>query len=188
MKVIITLLLTVYSFVENSYLFILLYLCVGGGFPNWRALVSSLGDRMFAELESSQSQIDTLSNELMKETENGRLLRLLIKLNMILERAELLGDTRWAETADRYLLSLFRDFVFHQVTETGAPNVDWGPLIEALNKLDAGTEEKVVLLSRDEASMLVVSYADVKRCLGASWNELKAAAKQQNGGGGGGYR
>ncbi|KAL4547793.1 hypothetical protein Ndes2526B_g07024 [Nannochloris sp. 'desiccata'] len=114
---------------------------------------------------------------------------------MVLERPELMGDSRWSETADRYLLTLFRDFVFHQVTDNGAPAVDWGPIIEALNKADAGVEEKIVLLSRDEASMLVVSYADVKRCLMTAYGELKAAAKNAavnmagdgSGRGGGGY-
>jgi PAB-dependent poly(A)-specific ribonuclease subunit 3 len=149
----------------------------GSGFASWRSLVSALGDRIFTELESSQAQVDTLSNDLIKECENGRLARLMFKLNMVLERPELMGDSRWSETADRYLLTLFRDFVFHQVTENGAPAVDWGPIIEALNKADAGVEEKIVLLSRDEASMLVVSYADVKRCLMTAYGELKAAAK-----------
>ena len=39
---------------------------------------------------------------------------------------------------DRYLLKLFRDFVFHQVTEEGAPLLDWGLVLESLAKLDAG--------------------------------------------------
>ena len=157
----------------------------GGGFASWRSLVSALGDRVITELETSQNQIDTLSGELMKECENGRLLRLMIKMNMILERPELAGDARWAETADRYMISLFRDFVFHQVTETGAPLLDWGPVVEALNKVDAGVEEKIVLLSRDEASMLVVSYADVKRCLMSAYADIKQAAAGGSGSGDG---
>ena len=163
-----------------------LFTIAGGGFASWRSLAQALGDRIFTELESSQSQVDTLSDELLKECENGRLVRLMLKLNMVLERPELMGDSRWAETADRYLLALFRDFVFHQVTETGAPAMDWGPVVEALNKADAGIDEKILLLSRDGASMLVVSYADVKRCLTAAYNELKAAGKS-TGGGAGGY-
>ena len=39
---------------------------------------------------------------------------------------------------DRYLLKLFRDFVFHQVGDDGAPLLDWGHIAEALAKLDAG--------------------------------------------------
>lgn len=40
--------------------------------------------------------------------------------------------------------------------------IDWGHMMEALNKLDAGVQEKILLLSRDEMSMLVASYADIK--------------------------
>lgn len=81
---------------------------------------------------------------------------------MITERAELELDASWAETGDRYLLKLFRDWVFHRHTDTGAPSVDWGFVVEALNKLDAGVPEKILLMSRDEMSMLVVSYREIK--------------------------
>jgi PAB-dependent poly(A)-specific ribonuclease subunit 3 len=43
----------------------------------------------------------------------------------------------------RYLLKLFRDLLFHQVDEEGAPLLDWGLAAEALNKVDAGVPEKV---------------------------------------------
>lgn len=69
----------------------------------------------------------------------------------------------WSETGDRYLLKLFRDFVFHDCDPTdGAPRLDWGHVVEALNKLDAGSSEELLLLSRDEQSMLVASYGDVR--------------------------
>ena len=84
--------------------------------------------------------------------------------------------TVWLPAGDRYLLKLFRDFVFHQVTEEGAPVLEWGHVVEALNKLDAGVPEKVVLMSRDEASMMVVSYADLRRCLDSAYTELKTRA------------
>ncbi len=47
-------------------------------------------------------------------------------------------------TGDRYLLKLFRDFVLHQVREDGSPMLDWGHVVECLNKLDAGVPEKVL--------------------------------------------
>lgn len=48
---------------------------------------------------------------------------------------------------DRYLLKLFRDFVFHQMDEEGRPILDWGHVIEALNKLDAAVPEQVCACS-----------------------------------------
>ena len=77
---------------------------------------------------------------------------------------------------DRYLIKLFRDFVFHQVNEAGGPLLDWGHVIEALNKLDLGVSEKIMLLSRDEMSMLLVSYADIKQCINTTFKELEARA------------
>ena len=47
---------------------------------------------------------------------------------------------------DLYLLKLYRDFVLHQTKEDGTPNLDWGHLVESLNKLDAGLQEKVCKL------------------------------------------
>jgi hypothetical protein len=44
----------------------------------------------------------------------------------------------WSETGDRYLLKLFRDFVFHQAVEDGAPKIDWGHVVECLNKVRRG--------------------------------------------------
>lgn len=43
-------------------------------------------------------------------------------------------DTSWAETGDRYLLKLFRDYLFHQVTEDGRPWLDTAHVVQCLNK------------------------------------------------------
>lgn len=58
-------------------------------------------------------------------------------------------DPRWSESGDRYLIKLFRDYVFHQVDEQGRPVVDLSHVLTCLNKLDAGIEDKVMLVSRD---------------------------------------
>lgn len=50
--------------------------------------------------------------------------------------------------------------------------MDLGHIVTALNKLDAADEEQVVLSSRDGKSLMVVSYADVARCLEGAFHEL----------------
>ena len=45
------------------------------------------------------------------------------------------GDSQWAETGDRYLLKLFRDYLFHQVLPSGGPWVDLGHVVQTLNKV-----------------------------------------------------
>ncbi|CAD7695424.1 unnamed protein product [Ostreobium quekettii] len=86
-------------------------------------------------------------------------------------------DSDWSETGDRYLLKLFRDFVFHQSRKDGTPIIDWGHIVECLNKVDAGVPENIVLLSRDEKQMLVVSYGDIKKCVETSFEQLKGKAE-----------
>lgn len=52
-------------------------------------------------------------------------------------------DATWSETGDRYMLKLFRDYLFHMITEDGRPWLDHAHILQCLNKLDAGTTEKV---------------------------------------------
>lgn len=54
--------------------------------------------------------------------------------------------------------------------------MDLGHVTAALNKLDAADEEKIVLASRDGKSLMVVSYADIARCLDNAYNELVAGS------------
>jgi PAB-dependent poly(A)-specific ribonuclease subunit 3 len=78
--------------------------------------------------------------------------------------------------ADMQLILLPRLIVFHQADGAGYPVMDLGHVVTALNKLDAADEEKIVLASRDGKSMMVVSYADVARCLESAYLELCSSA------------
>ncbi|GAA5966985.1 hypothetical protein JCM3765_004422 [Sporobolomyces pararoseus] len=128
--------------------------------------------RVVDELNSSLVAQDTIERELMRELENGRLVRLLCKFGFINERPEFDHDPRWAETGDRYLIKLFRDFVFHQVDENGRPVTDLSHVVTQLNKLDCGVEEKIMLVSRDEASCLIVSYRELKNAIEGAYADL----------------
>ena len=86
---------------------------------------------------------------------------MLTKLGTVVDRTELNLDTAWAETGDRYgfqptlrnykfifvnfryMLKLFRDYMFHQVMEDGRPFLDMAHVITNLNRLDAGIPDKV---------------------------------------------
>ena len=81
-------------------------------------------------------------------------------------------DPSWSETGDKYLLKLFRDYMFHQVDENGDPILNLAHVLQCLNKLDAGNSEKITLMSRDELSCLVVSYKDLRQCLEEAFSEL----------------
>ncbi|XP_055690209.1 PAN2-PAN3 deadenylation complex subunit PAN3 isoform X2 [Lutzomyia longipalpis] len=137
-------------------------------------LMPMIGARFYIQLDALQTQCDMQDDELAKEMENGRLYRLLVKLGCINERPELNMDVTWSETGDRYMLKLFRDYLFHSVSEDGRPWLDHAHIVQCLNKLDAGTMEKVQLMSRDEQSVLVVTYAELKHCLEQAFGELAA--------------
>ncbi|KAL7048329.1 hypothetical protein ACKWTF_003312 [Chironomus riparius] len=134
-------------------------------------VMPKIGARFYTHLELLENHCDMQENELLKEMENGRLYRLLVKLGTINER-DLHMDVTWSETGNRYMLKLFRDYLFHTVTEDGNPWLDMSHIVSTLNKLDAGTMEKVQLMSRDEQSVLVVTFAELKHCLDQAFNEL----------------
>jgi PAB-dependent poly(A)-specific ribonuclease subunit 3 len=91
--------------------------------------------------------------ELQGELENARVVRLMTKLGFINERPEYVlssysywdsltdhahrfaREPRWSETGDRYIIKLFRDFVFHQVDEHGNPVLDMSHVMTCLNKV-----------------------------------------------------
>lgn len=56
-------------------------------------------------------------------------------MGFINERPEFDMDLSWSETGDRYLIKLFRDYVFHQVDENGRPVVDMVHVLTCLNKV-----------------------------------------------------
>ncbi|KAF8182956.1 hypothetical protein BJ912DRAFT_977300 [Pholiota molesta] len=128
--------------------------------------------RILQEHDDALMATDRLENELMGELENARLFRLMCKFGFINERPEFARDARWSETGDRYIIKLFRDYVFHQVDEHGNPVLDLSHVLTCLNKLDAGTDEKLMLVARDEQSCLVVSYKDIKMCVSNAFDDL----------------
>ncbi|KAL1637858.1 PAB-dependent poly(A)-specific ribonuclease subunit 3 [Neofusicoccum ribis] len=134
--------------------------------------IRSISDKMTILLDNTFHAEDTLTSNLGRELENGRLVRLVAKLNFINERPEFESNPQWSETGERYYLKLFRDYVFHQVDGNGHPVVDLGHVISCLNKLDVGSDEKISLVSRDEQNVLVVSYREVKRGVEQTFNEL----------------
>lgn len=143
-----------------------------GNTANINDIMPMIGARFYTQLEHSYQKYDILESELAKELENSRLFRLICKLGYITERPEHKSDPQWSETGDRYLVKLFRDYLFHQVTDQGRPWLDIGHIVSCLNKLDMGLPEKIRLTSRDGQNVLIVTYEELKKCFEASFSEL----------------
>jgi PAB-dependent poly(A)-specific ribonuclease subunit 3 len=135
-------------------------------------LCAAITNHVMDEVTTMYAVADGLETHLASEYDNGRLLKIMLKLGCVNERPEYQMNERWSETGDRYMLKLFRNYLFHQVDEEGAPVTDVGHMVHSLNKLDAGDPEQMLLASPDGESVLVVSFADMKRCLEASFGEL----------------
>lgn len=135
------------------------------------SLSQALASHALAALCSAQGAQDALLGELEREAEAGRQLRTLMRLSFVLDRPDGVGGDA-DESGDAYLLRLFRDFLFHCPRDDGAPALDWAGAHEALAKLDAGVPERIILLSRDAASMLVVGYNELKQCVQRAYDTL----------------
>ncbi|KAK5302377.1 PAB-dependent poly(A)-specific ribonuclease subunit 3 [Exophiala xenobiotica] len=134
--------------------------------------VTMISDQMVTAFNAALHNDDALYSELSREVENARLVRLMAKLNFINERPEFEHDRAWSENGERYFLKLFRDYVFHQVDGQNRPVIDLGHVLTCLNKVDAGSEEKVTLISRDEQSCFVVTYRELKKGIESAFQEL----------------
>lgn len=120
-------------------------------------------DKICDELDFAMAASDALHLNLQNEYENGRLLRLLLKLGCINERPEHASAQAWSETGDRYVLKLFRDYLFHQTNLDGVPQIDMGHIVSSLNKLDTADAEQILLSSRNGKDLLVASFYDINR-------------------------
>lgn len=142
-------------------------------------LLVKIAPRMADEMSSAQSHGDMLEEGLSKELENARLVRLLCKMGFINERPEFDRDPAWSSSGERYVVSLFRDYLFHSLEDQGGalagppkPLLDLSHVLANLNKLDAGSTEKVMLSSRDEQTSIVVTYKEVKSAIDSAFAEL----------------
>lgn len=167
-----------YSAQLKNSVFWLLNAMQKDGERNIDIFVSGIASQLISTFDSALQLDDQLTSDLSRELENGRLVRLLTKLNFINERPEHDHDRQWSENGERYFLKLFRDYVFHQVDAQNNPVVDLGHVVSCMNKLDAGSEERITLISRDEQSCFVVSYKEIKKAIESSFQSLLKATRR----------
>ncbi|KAJ5767296.1 uncharacterized protein N7511_004912 [Penicillium nucicola] len=142
--------------------------------------ITGIASQLMSTFDSALHMDDQLTFDLSRELENGRLVRLMAKLNFVNERPEYELDRQWSETGERYFLKMFRDYVFHQVDANGDAVVDLGHVLMSLNKLDAGTDERINLISRDEQNMFIVTYKELKKSLESSFQALMKSGRRMH--------
>lgn len=142
--------------------------------------ITMIANQMITSFDGSLHNDDSLYSQFSREVENGRLFRLMAKLAFINERPDFDHDRQWSENGERYYLKLFRDYVFHQVNAQNRPVVDLGHVLMCLNKLDAGTDERVTLISRDEQNCFIVSYKELKKGVESAFRDLTKAGRRMH--------
>ncbi|RNF05633.1 PAB-dependent poly(A)-specific ribonuclease subunit 3 [Trypanosoma rangeli] len=146
------------------------------GVPDIRDLCCALGERMSMEVAHQEGHADYLVSQCAKEVHNGRLMRLMVKLNFVLESLHEVPENS-TEAHNRYALRLFSQYVFNQVDEHHRVRVDWGHVFHSLNKLDCGSEELVQLIGNDDGNtILVISYRDLRASLESAFEQLQLSA------------
>ncbi len=148
----------------------------------WSYRYESLGEMLLAcgALSSIFADVSThcslLEGQLIDQMDNGRLFRLICKLSFINERQSHAHDQRWSETGDRYILKLFRDYLFHSQNEIEQPIINVAHVIDTLDKLDGGSREIIMLMSRDASQCIFASFHEIKQKLEGVFEELASAA------------
>ena len=140
--------------------------------------INGISSHVMTSFDSTLHLDDQLNSELNRELENSRIVRLMTKINFITERPDYSHDRQWSETGERFPIKLFRDYVFHQVDAQGNPVLDLGHVIGCLNKLDVGSEEKVVLTDRAEQICIVVTFKEMKRAVEGAYQDLVKASRK----------
>lgn len=134
-----------------------------------------IDSRFYVQLELEQRRVLQLEQQLAGELAAARIFRQMAALSAVTERPRLGLESGWAETGDRYMLKLFRDHVFHAVAGDGSAWPDLSHVLHSLNRLDVASERQLALASRDSNNVLVTSYAELHRCLDASFTEISNA-------------
>ncbi len=134
-------------------------------------VLQTAATRITEELGNVWGHSDNLTKLLFDELENSRMLRLIALISYVTERNES-NDQAWSETGDRYVVKLFRDYLFHREDDSGRAVLDMAAVIECLHRLDIGSQEQILLSARDGKSLIVASYDEVRRCLLQSVDEL----------------
>ncbi|OON14411.1 hypothetical protein X801_09795 [Opisthorchis viverrini] len=142
-------------------------------------LMRATSPYVYDQLTTVSDHSDFLERQLFLGMECDRLFRLICKLQSIVERNDRNGtNPDWSETGDRYMLKLFRDFVFHQTDQLGAPYLDLSHIITTLNKVEASSHERLCLVSRDSQNVILMTYADIKQWLDSSFSHLVERHRQ----------
>ncbi|CUM67904.1 uncharacterized protein PRCAT00005615001 [Priceomyces carsonii] len=127
-----------------------------------------LASRLLNLINNLEDSTDYMESQLTSELENARLFRLVAKLNFVIDRPEYPVH----DNSNKHIAKLFRDFVFCEYDDFGKPVLNLSRVLVNLNKLDAGIDEKFLLVSRDDKNCVIASYKEVRDIIDSLFGNL----------------
>ncbi len=124
-------------------------------------LCRALGERLSLEYANALAHSDYVLAEFTREIQNGRLMKLLMRINFAVAASQ----AGYSDYDPMVIVRLFYQHLFAQIDDLGQPQYDWGLVYHGLNKLDVGSEDLVQLVSEQDHTLFIVSYKDVGRCI-----------------------
>jgi len=134
--------------------------------PNDRETLQVAAPLILQEMTRLIIVQDALEIQLQRELHNGRIFRVLSKLNFVLTYSSTCVSSttqgrNLVRSSENDVLKAFRDFMFALDDNIA----DLPHVIECLNKLDAGSDERVALVSENQSYIFVVTFSEVKSVL-----------------------
>lgn len=117
-----------------------------------------------------EAQLDARERDLMLEATNGRLLRSLVKLNLVSSSS--FSSNEWDDSGNRYLTQLFLQSVF----TSQQPSLD--RIVNQLNLLEIGSPETCLLTSPDGDTAVIASFNQVKQSIDQLMHQLQSQVDQ----------
>lgn len=158
------------AFIEQSYsksLTDLLHYILSPGDKSVSEIIAMTSERILESFNDAQSYTSYVERQLSSELENGRFVRLLSKIGIVTDRPELdKTNAMLSEFGEQHPIKLFRDYLFHhnsQEENSSKSRLDMSHILKTLNKLDAGIDENILLMSRDDVTVIIMSYKEVRR-------------------------
>ncbi|EPY53779.1 serine/threonine protein kinase [Schizosaccharomyces cryophilus OY26] len=116
-------------------------------------------------MDASYRENAAMERRLSQTLQHKRFFQILVKLMYITDCNDRLAVLPGFRDRKIYLLHLLRDYLFHQVDEDQCPLIDLWQVLTALGKLDAGINQSIALISRDELDCASVTYSELKAWL-----------------------
>lgn len=133
-------------------------------------LLAGLASESFKALDAAQVRTNLMEDQMQLSVNNDFSFRVLAKLSTVVDNAS--RTIQYPNNGDRDPMKLLRDYIFHPVDQENKPVIDLARILDCLQKLDAGVDDKIQLNSRDNQIIMIISYKELKQMLRSQYEDI----------------